>query len=240
MKPVLVTVVSSSPAVWKPYAAARSDPAPRPAAQPAGGRRRSDPQANGASAAVEIANRTPYGLAGAVWTRDIYKAFRVVKKIRAGIVWVNHMQPTYVEAPWGGYKMSGQGRELGRYSFQQELGDTASRDRDAGDGSIMIVVATDAPLDSRNLERLASRAMAGVARTGSSMSNGSGDYVIAFSTAASVRRGTDAGVRKVEDAGNNAMSPLFEAVCVPCSAYGVNLFLRENASSSPEIWVHRP
>jgi D-aminopeptidase len=104
------------------------------------------------------------------------------------------------------------GRELGRYSFQQELGDTASRDRDAGDGSIMIVVATDAPLDSRNLERLASRAMAGVARTGSSMSNGSGDYVIAFSTAASVRRGTDAGVRKVEDAGNDAMSPLFEAV----------------------------
>src|SRR5246500_5700538 len=54
--------------------------------------------------AVKIANDTPYGLAAAVWTRDIFKAFRAVKAIRAGIVWVNHMQPTYVEAPWGGYK----------------------------------------------------------------------------------------------------------------------------------------
>ena len=54
------------------------------------------------SDAIRIANDTPYGLAAAVWTRDIYKAFRVVKSLRAGIVWVNHMQPTYVEAPWGG------------------------------------------------------------------------------------------------------------------------------------------
>src|ERR1700687_1831359 len=57
--------------------------------------------------ALKIANDTPYGLAAAVWTRDIFKAFRVVKALRAGIVWVNHMQPTYVEAPWGGYKQSG-------------------------------------------------------------------------------------------------------------------------------------
>jgi betaine-aldehyde dehydrogenase len=64
--------------------------------------------------AIEIANATPYGLAGAVWTRDIFRAFRVVRRLRAGIVWVNHMQPTYVEAPWGGMKMSGAGRELGR------------------------------------------------------------------------------------------------------------------------------
>ena len=56
--------------------------------------------------AIKIANDTPYGLAGAVWTRDIFKAFRVVKSMRAGIIWVNHMQPTYVEAPWGGYKQS--------------------------------------------------------------------------------------------------------------------------------------
>src|SRR5208337_3129093 len=62
--------------------------------------------------AVKIANDTPYGLAGAVWTRDLFKAFRVVKAMRAGIIWVNHMQPTYVEAPWGGYKQSGFGREL--------------------------------------------------------------------------------------------------------------------------------
>jgi betaine-aldehyde dehydrogenase len=71
--------------------------------------------------AVKIANDTPYGLAAAVWTRDIFKAFRVVKKIRAGIVWVNHMQPTYVEAPWGGYKQSGFGRELGPWGIEEYL-----------------------------------------------------------------------------------------------------------------------
>jgi len=71
--------------------------------------------------AVRIANDTPYGLAGAVWTRDIYKAFRVVKAMRAGIVWVNHMQPTYVEAPWGGYKQSGFGRELGPWGMEEYL-----------------------------------------------------------------------------------------------------------------------
>lgn len=71
--------------------------------------------------AVQIANDTPFGLAGAVWTRDIFKAFRVVKAIRAGILWVNHMQPTYCEAPWGGYKQSGTGRELGRYGIENFL-----------------------------------------------------------------------------------------------------------------------
>jgi betaine-aldehyde dehydrogenase len=71
--------------------------------------------------AVKIANDTPYGLAAAVWTRDIFKVFRVVKKIRAGIVWVNHMQPTYVEAPWGGYKQSGFGRELGPWGIEEYL-----------------------------------------------------------------------------------------------------------------------
>ena len=71
--------------------------------------------------AVKIANDTPYGLAAAVWTRDIFKAFRVVKKIRAGIVWVNHMQPTYVEAPWGGFKQSGFGRELGPWGMEEYL-----------------------------------------------------------------------------------------------------------------------
>ena len=71
--------------------------------------------------AVKIANDSPYGLAAAVWTRDIYKAFRAVKKIRAGIVWVNHMQPTYVEAPWGGYKQSGFGRELGPWGIEEYL-----------------------------------------------------------------------------------------------------------------------
>jgi len=74
------------------------------------------------------------------------------------------------------------GRELGRFAFQEDV--AAER----GDGSVMIVVATDAPLSDRNLRRLAARAIMGLARTGSSASNGSGDYVIAFSTAESVRR----------------------------------------------------
>jgi betaine-aldehyde dehydrogenase len=76
---------------------------------------------DGEGDAIRIANDTPYGLAAAVWTRDIYKAFRIVKLLRAGIVWVNHMQPTYVEAPWGGYKQSGFGRELGTWGVEEYL-----------------------------------------------------------------------------------------------------------------------
>ena len=71
--------------------------------------------------AIRIANDTPYGLAAAVWSRDIYKAFRVVKSLRAGIVCGNHMQPTCVEAPWGGYKQSGVGRELGPWGIEEYL-----------------------------------------------------------------------------------------------------------------------
>jgi D-aminopeptidase len=112
------------------------------------------------------------------------------------------------------------GRELRRYAFQQELEAAAhpttalgpARAADRADGSIMIVVATDAPLSARSLERLAERALAGLARTGSSFSNGSGDYVIAFSTAESVRRRSSAGPRAVQDLPNDLMSPLFQAI----------------------------
>lgn len=82
------------------------------------------------------------------------------------------------------------------------------------DGSIVMIVATDAPLSDRNLRRLAERAFAGLARTGAALSNGSGDYALAFSTAEAVRRtparrGT---VQPIPDLPNDRMSPLFEAV----------------------------
>ena len=102
------------------------------------------------------------------------------------------------------------GQELGRYYLRGLLQggevEASDGDRESPDGSIMIVVATDASMGHRNLERLARRALAGVARTGSSMSNGSGDYVIAFSTVPFSGRGQRPPI------GNNAMSPLFQAV----------------------------
>src|SRR5438874_5270849 len=105
------------------------------------------------------------------------------------------------------------GQELGQYYLRHEL-QQAAGGKDKADGSCMIVVATDAPLDARNLKRLAARAWLGVARTGSSASNGSGDYAIAFSTAPQVRihANDKALTRKVEVVTNDAMSPLFEAV----------------------------
>jgi betaine-aldehyde dehydrogenase len=67
--------------------------------------------------AIALANDTIYGLAGAVFTQDIAKAHRVIRKMRAGITWINTFHPTYNEAPWGGYKQSGIGRELGTYGY---------------------------------------------------------------------------------------------------------------------------
>ncbi len=103
------------------------------------------------------------------------------------------------------------GKELGQYAFRNAVSD------ERGDGSIMIVVATDAPLSDRNLERLASRALLGLGRTGSSASNGSGDYVLAFSTSPEVRRLLDARgnmerTRQTTEVTNDDMSPLFQAV----------------------------
>ena len=103
------------------------------------------------------------------------------------------------------------GRELGNYSYRNLL-QAESADSDREDGSIMMVVATDAPLTARNLDRVAMRAIMALARTGSFASNGSGDYVIAFSTNPAVRKPrTSNEPVHVEVLVNDSMSPLFAA-----------------------------
>ncbi len=69
--------------------------------------------------AIAMANDSPYGLAGAVFTSDGARALRVIKEIRAGITWINCYNPCFNEAPWGGYKMSGIGRELGVHGLEE-------------------------------------------------------------------------------------------------------------------------
>ena len=109
------------------------------------------------------------------------------------------------------------GRELGKYYLKEQLGRTTSgASNNSADGSIIIVIATDAPIDHRNLQRLAARSMMGLARTGSSGSNGSGDYAIAFSVAPELRirnlPGTGDKKLSISLLSNDAMSPLFLAV----------------------------
>lgn len=95
-----------------------------------------------------------------------------------------------------------------------------------GDGSIMMVVATDAPLDAAQLQRVAQRALLGLARTGSVMSNGSGDYVIAFSTAAGNRRDPDQNLQPASSVAGEAMSPLFQATVEATEEAIVNSLFR--------------
>jgi len=131
------------------------------------------------------------------------------------------------------------GRELGKYYLKDELTPPANG-RDApenlADGSIIIVIATDAPLDSRNLDRMAARAMMGLARTGATGSNGSGDYAIAFSTAADVRIKTvnqnERNVpRNLKTLGNDATSPLFLAVIEATEEAIYNSLFRANTTT---------
>ena len=122
------------------------------------------------------------------------------------------------------------GRELGQYAFRAQVEGVRERPDGGEDeggaqsggprreehdgesqGSIMMVVATDAPLSERNLRRVAMRAIMGLSRTGSYASNGSGDYVISFSTAQSVRRRPGDEVRTVEDLSNDDISAVFQA-----------------------------
>jgi D-aminopeptidase len=135
-----------------------------------------------------------------------------------------------VQSNFGGILQMGGapvGIELGQYSFSGQVrraqagppagdrGEPAAPWDPATDpqewGSIMMVAATDAPISDRNLERLAKRVVMGLARTGSYAGNGSGDYVIAFSTANGVRRGTTPSLVRVDDLHNEQMSGLFEA-----------------------------
>jgi D-aminopeptidase len=120
-----------------------------------------------------------------------------------------------VQTNFGGVltiKGSPVGQELGQYYLRKELQQQGGG-TDRGNGSCIIVLATDAPLDARNLKRLAMRTWIGMARTGSAASNGSGDYAIAFSTATQMRVRTEEKLltRHVEVMTNDAMSPLFLA-----------------------------
>jgi len=119
------------------------------------------------------------------------------------------------------------GRELGQYYLREEV-QQGSGAADRGNGSVMIVIATDAPVDARNLKRMAARAMLGLGRTGAAGSNGSGDYAIAFSTAHQVRiRAEDkTSTRHIEVLPNDAMSPLFLAVVEATEEAVYNSLLR--------------
>ena len=133
---------------------------------------------------------------------------------------------------WGVLTVNGApvGRALGRYSYAEE---TLVEDEDVVDGSIVIVVATNAPLHPKSLERLSKRAMMGLARTGAYASNGSGDYVIAFSTHPEVRQPRDSlkpvvGPRLV----NSSMSPLFLATVEATEEAIVNSLLKATTVAS--------
>jgi D-aminopeptidase len=159
------------------------------------------------------------------WKGGIGTSSRVVPQALGG-----YTVGVLVQTNFGGIlNMNGApvGQELGQYAFKEQVegtGGAVRPDTTAGGaaaydpasdeqewGSCMMVVATDAPLSDRNLERLAKRAVMGLARTGSFAGNGSGDYVIAFSTANGVRRTITAGVHTVDDLSNESMSGLFEA-----------------------------
>ena len=125
------------------------------------------------------------------------------------------------------------GRALGRYAFGPRTAASAPPVTSQGDGSCMIVVATDAPLTARDLERLAARAVFGLARTGSSYSHGSGDYAIAFSTAADSRtRHGETAPRARTLLPSDAVSPLFEAALEATEEAVYNSLLRATSVTS--------
>jgi D-aminopeptidase len=110
------------------------------------------------------------------------------------------------------------GQALGQYYLKDELS------KASGDGSCIVVIATDAPLSDRNLERLAHRGLLGIARTGSPMTNGSGEYAVAFSTNLDVRRTPErrAHSSAILDLPNDQVSPLFEAAVEAAEEAAIN------------------
>ncbi len=165
------------------------------------------------------------------WKGGIGTSSRILPESRGG-----YAVGVLVQSNYGGVLSMGGapvGKELGRYAYQRDVegsaagggareGESAIGSRhgpiddgrgtpDLDGGSIMMVVATDAPLNPLNLQRLARRALMGLARTGSSGSNGSGDYVLAFSANQEVRRGASQGPRQIMDLPNDEMSGLFQA-----------------------------
>jgi len=143
------------------------------------------------------------------WKGGIGTSSRVLPKSLGG-----YTVGVLVQTNFGGtLSMNGApvGRELGSYAYDEEL-EAGPKGDDREDGSIMMVVATDAPLNARSLDRLAMRAIMGLARTGSFAHNGSGDYVIAFSTDQRVRRPREnAEPILTPELVNESMSPLFAA-----------------------------
>ncbi len=122
------------------------------------------------------------------------------------------------------------GEALGQYYLADEVAD------DRADGSIMIIIATDAPVSDRNLERLAARSFAGLARTGASMTNGSGDYAIAFSTHEDVRRGPERrSTERMGELPNGQLSPLFQAVAEATEEAIYNSLLMAEAIAYPRV-----
>jgi D-aminopeptidase len=138
------------------------------------------------------------------WKGGIGTSSRVMPKSLGG-----YMLGALVQSNFGGVLQMA-GLPVGQALEQFYLKDRLDR---GADGSIMIIIATDAPLSDRNLTRLARRAMAGLARTGAAMSDGSGDYCIAFSTAEIARRTSErrCQVTAYPELANAQMSPLFEA-----------------------------
>jgi D-aminopeptidase len=139
------------------------------------------------------------------WKGGIGTSSRVLPKQRGG-----YTVGVLVQTNYGGVlSIAGApvGKELGSYYLKD------AQDEYRADGSIVVVIATDAPLSDRNLKRLARRAFNGIASTGSPMTNGSGDYAIAFSTAEAVRRTRERRkqVSAVDDLPNDNISPLFQA-----------------------------